>query len=300
PKFAIVEEITEDVDDVDKWVEVVCESWFDGEYCLFPPKSKEKYITTYVKTCHQPDSSWVKYPAKLIKTYASYDEARQKLNKAVKGDDLCTTDADERKKTRKSRMSKFSREDKNEDDDMAINRSKKTSFKRIRQFPASGSEDEMANSPVPPKPPAIALANTKLSSQSNLQSQRSCIKRTKSLPSNSKKPTRNENVRCFPEKQTGLRDTTSKPNDSFKDDSDILSFSDRTHHFSTRYRPVNYGYSVPEFGDEGEFQSMDTDLNQSNSENPANTRINHARHGSEKHSLQPNTSSNSIDTIEDD
>lgn len=45
---------------------------------------------------------------------------------------------------------------------------------------------------------------------------------------------------------------------------------------------------------------MDTDLNQSNSENPANTRINHARHGSEKHSLQPNTSSNSIDTIEDD
>ncbi|XP_045024869.1 uncharacterized protein LOC116932937 [Daphnia magna] len=197
-------------------------------------------------------------------------------------------------------MSKFSREDKNEDDDMAINRSKKTSFKRIRQFPASGSEDEMANSSVPPKPPAIALANTKLSSQSNLQSQRSCIKRTKSLPSNSKKPTRNENVRCFPEKQTGLRDTTSKPNDSFKDDSDILSFSDRTHHFSTRYRPVNYGYSVPEFGDEGEFQSMDTDLNQSNSENPANTRINHARHGSEKHSLQPNTSSNSIDTIEDD
>ncbi|KAK4024530.1 hypothetical protein OUZ56_009951 [Daphnia magna] len=180
-------------------------------------------------------------------------------------------------------MSKFSREDKNEDDDMAINRSKKTSFKRIRQFPASGSEDEMANSPVPPKPPAIALANTKLSSQSNLQSQRSCIKRTKSLPSNSKKPTRNENVRCFPKKQTGLRDTTSKPKDSFKDDSDILSFSDRTQHFPTRYRPVNYGYSVPEFGDEGEFQSMDTNLNQSNSENPANTRINHARHGSEKH-----------------
>ncbi|KAK4007817.1 hypothetical protein OUZ56_012969 [Daphnia magna] len=197
-------------------------------------------------------------------------------------------------------MSKFSREDINEDDVMAINRSKKTSFKRIRQLPASGSEDEMANSPVPPKPPAIALANTNLSSQSNLQSQRSCIKRTKSLPSNSKKPTRNENVRCFPEKQTGLRDTTSKPNDSFKDDSDILSFSDRTHHFSTRYRPVNYGYSVPEFGDEGEFQSMDTDLNQSNSENPENTRINHARHGSEKHSLQPNMSSNSIDTIEDD
>ncbi len=50
-------------------MEVVCESWFDGEYCLFPPKSKEKYITTYVKTFHQPDSSWVKYPAKLIKTY---------------------------------------------------------------------------------------------------------------------------------------------------------------------------------------------------------------------------------------
>lgn len=99
---------------------------------------------------------------------ASCDEARKKLNKAVKGDDLCTTDADERKKTRKSRMSKFSREDKNEDDDMAINRSKKTSFKRIRQFPASGSEDEMANSPVPPKPPAIALANTKLSSQSQI------------------------------------------------------------------------------------------------------------------------------------
>ncbi len=98
---------------------------------------------------------------------ASYDEARKKLNKAVKGDDLCTTDADERKKTRKSRMSKLSREDKNEDD-MAVNRSKKTSFKRIRQYPASGSEDEMANSPVPPKPPAIALANTKLSSQSQI------------------------------------------------------------------------------------------------------------------------------------
>lgn len=44
---------------------------------------------------------------------------------------------------------------------------------------------------------------------------------------------------------------------------------------------------------------METD-NQSNSENPANTRNYHARHGSEKHTLQPNTSSNSIDTIEDD
>ena len=55
----------------------------------------------------------------------------------------------------------------------------------------------------------------------NLQSRRSCFKRTKRLPSNSKKPTRNENVRCFPEKQTaGLRDTTSQPNDSFKDESD--------------------------------------------------------------------------------
>ena len=37
---------------------------------------------------------------------ASYDEARKKIDKAVKGDDLSTTDAETRKKTRKSRMAK--------------------------------------------------------------------------------------------------------------------------------------------------------------------------------------------------
>jgi hypothetical protein len=87
---------------------------------------------------------------------SSYDEARKKLKKSVKGDDLCTTDADEREKP-ENRDVRKSREDLNEEDDMAINRSKKTSLKRIRQYPASGSEEEMANSPVPPKPPAILI-----------------------------------------------------------------------------------------------------------------------------------------------
>ena len=78
---------------------------------------------------------------------------------------ICVQPAQMKEKNRKSRMSKFSREDKNEGDGMAINRSKRPSFKRIQQYPSSASEDKMANSPVPPKPPAIALANTKLSSQ---------------------------------------------------------------------------------------------------------------------------------------
>ena len=72
-KFAIVEELSlGNDDDADKWVEVVCTSWFDGKYCLFPPKSKEKLITSYVKTCYPPDSSWVKYLASLIKTYGNF------------------------------------------------------------------------------------------------------------------------------------------------------------------------------------------------------------------------------------
>jgi hypothetical protein len=81
---------------------------------------------------------------------------------------ICVQPTQMKGKKQKSRMSKKSREDNNEEDDMAFNRSKKTYFKRIRQYLDSGSEDEMANSPVPPKPPAIALANSKLSSPSQI------------------------------------------------------------------------------------------------------------------------------------
>lgn len=91
---------------------------------------------------------------------ASYEEARKKIDKAVKGDDLCTTDADTKKKTRKSRMAKFPGKEKVE---YLTGPTRRASFKRIRQYELSSSEDDMENTPAPPVPPPIALASSSLS-----------------------------------------------------------------------------------------------------------------------------------------
>ena len=129
---------------------------------------------------------------------ASYDEARKKIDKAVKGDDLSTTDAETRKKTRKSRMAKSVQEN-YEDTQVSKKRS------RIRQYPveSSSNEDEMQKTPAPPAPPPIALANATLPlSCSNKRARHSLSSKQQSTHMEDPKPNVNTGD-CLKNKKAG-------------------------------------------------------------------------------------------------
>ncbi|XP_070396150.1 uncharacterized protein [Dermacentor albipictus] len=104
----------------DKQVEVVPVTWVEGDKCAWPDNLKGNRVTSLVKKSVPPDTFWKCYSVAVKGVFATYEQARAKLNDSQYTSDLGTG----------SEMSQG---------------------KRTRRPPAQWSDSDEPDTPPPPK-----------------------------------------------------------------------------------------------------------------------------------------------------
>lgn len=69
-------------------VEIVPTRWIEGDYCAWPEHVKGDRAVIMVKKSVTPDTSWTRFEVSVKGVFATYEQARKKLNKSQTTSDL--------------------------------------------------------------------------------------------------------------------------------------------------------------------------------------------------------------------